>query len=295
MSQIDPPRTPRSNLTPIEQAALVKLEQLRADGQRWFQQSLGLPPRVVDGSDLASDDALTDPWLLSATASQRINIAVDNFDALLGSIHSVDADGRLGITTRPYALAPLIRASFETACSAVWLLGPDRSSERAARALALAFRDAKHQLDGASALKRDADSRNLVAASTLSTIPELKAAYALEVAEIRSAIAARVAPADSVNASTGHTRIVRDAGVLSGFGEDRAEWVWSALSGASHGQQWAINSLSSVEVVDQHAGDRVTATWTLNLPTAVGLCSYAHEMISHARRIWALRNSPRSA
>jgi hypothetical protein len=176
---------------------------------------------VEPGSALAGDDRLTSPYELSHAAWRAICQAVDNLHALR-SITVVGDHEHVNVNTHPYAAYPLIRAALENASQAAWLVGPSNRNVRLTRRFRLLLTDATN-LDKVAGLTRvgSNDERG----TRWERVRPTAEARELDLAECQRHV--------------GNAAFVRGAAEVVGGEPDQAEALWRALSGLSHGDQWA--------------------------------------------------------
>jgi hypothetical protein len=98
------------------------------------------PEKPEPGSPMHADDNRLDPYQISHAAWSSLSHAVDHLHCLRTLVRDA------GII-HMYAPYTLMRAAFENACSAVWLLQPNRRDERITRRLRLATSDINHGED----------------------------------------------------------------------------------------------------------------------------------------------------
>jgi hypothetical protein len=168
------------------------------------------------GSALVGDDRASNPYKVSQSALRALSIATEHLHAFEALI--VEA-GYLHLSA-PFTL---IRASIETASSAVWLLEPTSRSERVLRSLRVGVGDA---IDG----DRVATELGL---------------------PVNRPLAERRAQVDTLARRVGHvgvvrpatsTEIVRAASAAAGSALDVLA-AWRTCSGFAHGRVWAMLSV----------------------------------------------------
>jgi len=225
------------------------------------------------GSSLARDDLDADPFHLSHAATSSMAVAVDHLHCLLQSVVGGAGTANITITTRPWALYSLLRGAVENAATAVWLLAPSERPERLERRVRLQLQDAKYADEINKLMDRTPDhlQRALVA---LEPIAE-KAKY--------------VMPRNG--GSVPPSEVVRDAGASFDLGANGAMLTWRACSGIAHGDNWALVSLPSHEILNDPAGDIVNTRVTLDVGQLAAWTSNAVRMIEEARRLYALRRA----
>jgi hypothetical protein len=204
---------------------------------------------VEPGSALAGDDSATAPFQLSHAARLAISVSSDHLAALRALAIEGSPDAGLQMTTRPYAAYPLLRASLESTLAALWLLRPANRTERVARRLAWYY---SHQVQKGEYLK----------AAGRVKVPDEE-------------IFAAIAPV-AAKRNISRRRIKKAYG---GFGNlaqlVSQEWpgrdpelhlAWRALSGATHGDIWAILTLSEYDLPEgMGPGDVHTGRMTMSM------------------------------
>ncbi|MFI2632126.1 hypothetical protein ACH5A2_17225 [Streptomyces collinus] len=185
---------------------------------------------VQPGSALAGDDAKTNPYQVSHLAWQALTVASDHLHCLRLSLVGDQQGDEITVTMHPYAQATLVRAAFENAARAVWLLAPGKRLTRIQRRLALqvdnnTHSDRMHDLLGTAP--------NRTATERTRQIRDLAVRAGIPVSDVKKEL------------TFGYKKMVRTAGDhLAGVGADQAEAVWSACSALAHGD---IHSMSFLE------------------------------------------------
>ncbi|NYI59141.1 hypothetical protein [Cellulomonas soli] len=214
------------------------------------------PP--VPGSPLAVDDAALGAYPLSHGVSMATGVAMDHLEAIRSLVQDAGV-------THPWAEHTLLRAAFESACTALWLIGPDDAGERRHRRLRQVWNDAdesrkartKHNVERPSGRTRD---------------------------EIEASILALAPDERSVSHWT-YLDVVRGAALHIGQQPDFFELVWRAQSGLAHGKSWATLAMLEREEATGASDGEVS----IRLTTSVEQLAPAAAMtLNIVRRAWAL-------
>ncbi|MDX3209114.1 hypothetical protein [Streptomyces scabiei] len=224
---------------------------------------------VSPGSSLAIDDAKINPYHLSHLAWQALGVGVDHLQCLrstlIGDQHDVSNHTSVTVVLHIYAQATLLRAAFENACRAVWLLAPTNRLVRLQRRLSLQndsnrHSDRMHQLVGA-------------------TPPRTSEARKKEITDL--AVAAGTAPSDAKKALTfvGFQKVVQDAGPRLGVEADQAEAIWSMCSALAHGDVHNLSFLDRQVVGTQ--GNVNLAKLTSNTDVLLRATELSVRMLRH--------------
>ncbi|MXM66105.1 hypothetical protein GR925_22300 [Streptomyces sp. HUCO-GS316] len=168
---------------------------------------------VQQGSDLADDDAKTNPYQVSHVAWQALTVASDHLNALRRSLVGDQRGDHITVTLHPYAQATLLRGAFENGARAVWLLAPGKRLTRITRRLALQADNNKHS-----------DRMHELLGTTP---PRPTAERAKQIRDL--AVGAGIPPSDvKKELAFGYTKMVQTAGrALGGLGGSRpagGEW-----------------------------------------------------------------------
>ena len=174
------------------------------------------------GSDMAGDDAATDPYHLSYMTIQSLQAARDS----LLTVGDLTHDSLPGL--RPGPPYTLCRAASENAAAALWLLAPDDRETRVLRCLWLWLDDSK-----------DAAAVSEVTGQPLRvSLPERRERFAA------IGLAAGLSPKQVLGARANWTTVVKAADEHLGSRHD-LEMTWRMCSGFMHARPWA--SLAALE------------------------------------------------
>lgn len=223
------------------------------------------------GSSLAGDDRATNPFQLSHGIAFAIAVANDYLGGVVDLVVEDDGSSNVAVGTRPYALYGLLRASFENAATAVWLLCPRQRSERIRRRFQQVLADAKNSDKALTAIGK----------------PETQHAQRLR----RVTDLADKAGISIPKRWPGYHEIVRSAGESFDLGGGTAEMVWRALSGAAHGDSWAVLTLVTHEIVRTSADGVHDTIQTTDVSQVAALARMVVRMIDHATHLYELRRT----
>jgi hypothetical protein len=203
-----------------EQADLAELIKLLGRAVAW-QERTGSDPdasAIDPGSALAGDDRRTDPHQVSHAAWHALTIAVDHLHCLQTAVNGCQAHDPGAVRLHIYAPFTLLRAGFENAATAVWLLSPAQRKERILRRLRLGAANVRH-----------ADAMgSLVGSPPKRTVDE-------RLVELRRVAATCGVPERDAVKKPGHEEVVRAAGEATALGGDLAVVLWKGCSGLAHG------------------------------------------------------------
>ncbi|WP_030276368.1 hypothetical protein [Streptomyces sp. NRRL B-24484] len=228
---------------------------------------------VHPGSELAADDAKTDPFQASHMAHLALVVAVDHLQALAASLAVQQVEDRHEVTIQTHAQFTLLRAALENAARALWLLGPTTQLERIKRTLNLNLDDVKNAGKMASVLGNP--------------VTDLEARQD----RIRALLAAAgVPPVDRKKALSfpGYEAIVGDAGARTRIGETHARLFWKVCSALAHGDRYATLQALDREVV-RTDGRVSTIKFTGSVGTLALITSQALVMTDHAFAVYIER------
>jgi hypothetical protein len=253
------PRRPDTPATMSEEEAYARLSRLFEVVAAWGDQNES-PVEVQDGSRMAADDVLADPYHLSHAIAVSIGVARDHLQALRALV--VDA-GVLHMAT-PFTLG---RAALESAAQALWLLEPDDQRERVMRRFQMAVRDAK---------ERHAATDLLGIAR-----PETLQRRLDRLADLGEA--AGVTRHDVLRRAPGWAKMVHAAGPTAGVTGEQLESLWNIASGYAHGQSWSLLSVGSLDpLTDPEASDVTSYLITADVPQVWTLTSTAVLLLQRA-------------
>jgi hypothetical protein len=208
------------------------------------------PPPLHAGSQILSDDAALRPYHMSHEVSQRLSVAVDCLDGL--RVMTIDAQG-FPVILRTFAPYPLLRSAIENACAVAWLLEPVDEFTRVTRRFELWARSHDARNDVEKIVKANADKKSPAHdprgwSRDTDFIERMRVAGVPKVDKILR---------DPKRNTTSTTRMV-DAGAAALAKGSRGAYeshhyavTWRALSGASHGDLWALMSLPDRDIVGE--------------------------------------------
>lgn len=215
-----------------EEDAARKLIGLRPFFDQFRNPRLAqLAPTPREGSSLWLDDIATAPHPVSIEAWWAILHSIDHLNAAYEMTVQEREGGGHHVTTRPFAMFPLLRASLENALRAGWLLGAESQKELVARRFRLIVTNARNFDEGL----------RLVPGVTQSP------AYRETLEGLRDRAAAEGVSMTSLKQSAGPREIVRGGATALTGDPDGLEFIWRTLSGLTHGDNWAVRNFLDLE------------------------------------------------
>ena len=208
-------------MTPEEQRLLGQIVRTLEVLPAW-ETLIGTPSagRVAPGSELAADDAATEPFQVHSAAWAAIIAAVDHLVCLRDSMLVPDPDAPSHFTARLHlhGQPSLIRGALENSSRAVWLLGTDDRPTRVARRL-------RQEWAEVGDLEKIRELIGQPSGKDISKHFEKLSALARAVGVEPSAIKQRPR----------YGNIVEDAADRLGADPKVAEAIWKACSSLAHG------------------------------------------------------------
>lgn len=217
---------------------------------------------------------------MSHEVTQRLSVAVDSLHGLR-TMTMTEGDSGIGVGLRTYAPYPLLRAAIENACTVAWLLSPSDEATRVTRRFQLWAKSHDARNDVELLMKANEDKMHRVPdpvgwSRDLGWIERMRQYGVPDVDKTlkdpkRAATTTRVV-------DSGAKALAQGARDYKGHHYSLA---WRGLSGASHGDLWALMSLPDREVMGEPdpVTDRVgtsvfmtartMALWTSLTTTAV--------------------------
>jgi hypothetical protein len=263
-------------MTPeVEASHLLGIVESLAKVHEWQADLTGSQPSpkavAQPGSDLKGDDDAVSPYQVSHAVWMAMLAATDHLTCLEATFFQagpLSAQMHLHI----YAQLTLVRAGFENASHAVWLLEPDNRRERILRRL----RQEYSELRDLDRVRRAAGEQpGLSLGGRLADLAVLGQPFGIETKEIRNK------PENSA--------IVEAAGSRIGLGPIKALVIWKACSAIAHGEVRGTLAYLSKQIVGGTWPDvalsKVTGNLTLlhaGIDAAVETLAVAH--ILYARR-----------
>jgi hypothetical protein len=224
----------------IEQQELRRLKKSLAQVDEWLPRTDPAALNHSPHSPIAGDDRKTNPFQTSHAVASALLVAVDHAHALRRLMEGCEKCNPSELRFLLNSYYSLLRGALENASRAIWLLAPERRSERVLRRLRL---------------QADNIVNSNSAASLLGATPNRPKSVRLDrVREI--ADRAGVDPDQAVRRPV-NREVVRSAGSYIGKSvshEDHIEALWRACSGAAHGDTWAALSLHDKEVMERGQG-----------------------------------------
>jgi hypothetical protein len=179
-------------------------------------------------------------------------------------------DPHFSVYTHPYAAYPSVRAAIEHACQAAWLVGPSNRNLRLTRRFRLLLTDA-YSLDQVAALTPHGSGG--VRATRLKWVEAIAKSRPLDMTECKSRV--------------GYRTIIREAAEhLGGSTPGHSVAIWHALSGLSHGDQWASILTDRSEVAGSADGRAVTVRTTSSISNIANMMGVAVGMTEAAIRLF---------
>jgi hypothetical protein len=259
----------------VETNQLLGIIESLAKVHKWKADLMGSEPSPKatpkPGSDLDGDNAASYPYEVSHAAWMTMMAATDHLTCLEATFFQsgpLSAQMHLHI----YAQLTLVRASFENAAQAVWLLQPDERRARILRRLQQEYAEIR-ELD-----KVKAEGSQQPQPTRAERLADL---------------AARAQPlgisATEINDGHGYSAMVEAAGERIGIGRSKALLIWKACSALAHGEVRGSLAYLSMRVFDGPSPDmalgQVGGNLTLlhhGVDAAVATLQAAH--VLYARR-----------
>ncbi len=236
-----------------------------------------LPPTPQAGSPLADNDARLGIHYLSHPAAMAAGVAIDNLEAVRNLVQDAGV-------VHPWAEHTLLRAAFESACTALWLLGPDDPLERH-------YRGVKHALDnvrqGNTANTLGGADRRPSGKSHQDVIDEVMALVPDDDPSGRGRWDHKRLTAWS------YKNVVREASAHMGQPADLFELVWRRQSGLAHGTRWATMSTLEKDIVDGDTLGVATVRFTASVEDLVPVIAMTLAVVRRAlQRYSELSSAP---
>lgn len=243
-----------------DEEAYLRLAQLFETVERWGRTNAVV--QVHPKSQLASDDALTDPYQSSHAIAMSIGAALDHLLALRALV--VDA-GSLPMAA-PFTLA---RAALENAAQALWVLAPPEQTIRVKRRLQMAVADARERDSLARTLREERYDP--------SDLPQRLERFR-ELAE-----RANLPPQALEGKFPSYRTMVREAGSIADVEGGHLQALWQIGSGYAHGQSWSFITAGTLgEVARNMKGDVGQYRVTADVPTVFTITSAAFLVLNQA-------------
>lgn len=256
-----------------EQEALHRLRNTFADLDPLFRRissPYGLKP--APSGAFAEEDRVSHPFRVSHAAATALMSATDHlqaFQLLTNGCSNCSATTMNFLRTAHWSL---LRAALENASRAIWILGPDDSSERVARALRVQADNVKNS---------DLASQKLPSgplkprAARLDRVEEIGNQAGLSKKQVTEKIF--------------YLDVVRYAWEFVGADPDRGELFWRACSGSAHGDFWTVVSLQERETLDSADGV-ATMQLTASIPVVAGVTAEVAAVLHTAFDLFDRRN-----
>lgn len=234
-------------ITEREQNDLLKLvERLDRCVDPWCAQTQHPSGAWATHPDsaMATDDAETTPFMMSTAAWHAITASVDHLRCFRDSLITSRTPTSIETLVRSHSQYTLLRAAFENASWAVWLLAPDDRAERISRR----FRTEVASIEAMARLH----------ALTAKTLYPTKAD---RIARLRSLARKAGLTAAQVQASTkvvGNREALRGAAIAMDLDPVVAQVIWGMGSGIAH-----ADFLSALVFLDKNVVGGVSNTVAL--------------------------------
>lgn len=268
-----------------EQIARMVLQQVFAQVEGWQKRTNEAPREVQPGSQLASDDAVTDYLQTSHVALGCLVGAVDHLYALRGLVETARM-------LSAHASFTLVRGAHENAATAVWLLSPDDQVERVRRRLSLALQDSYNANEIQQLIMAEPETEGSHEGSGPNPVdPDAEDVHQKRRSDVCER-AGRVGLALSdIPRFPGYEKVVAAAGAHLG-NEVMHRLVWKGCSGLAHGMQWSSMGLlerEEFEVDGQVVTVRLTTSWTTLASAsrrAAEMIKEGFRLLDRARLVW---------
>jgi hypothetical protein len=248
------------NIDPDEAADVRTLLAWANEVEKLHERYFRNTPDLNPGSRLDRDDALLRPYHLSHEVSQRLGVALDSLHGLRAM--TLD-EGSGGVELRTYAPFPLLRAALENACIVAWLLESEDDLVRATRRVHLWVRSNQERFTVDKAIYEEFLKHG--GTQEPSQIRDRDVAFLERMREVGVADLDKLMknPKRST-ASVGDMVSVGAAALRRQRGTYQPQMYsvgWRALSGATHGDLWALMAVTMHEVLGEpdERNDRVNA------------------------------------
>ena len=210
------------------------------------------------------DDQATTPLQASHAAWLALSHAADNLHAFRTLVVQGEYP-EFRVETRPYGLYPVLRAAFENACVAVWLMSPSRRDVRVERRLRWALMDASNQ-----------DRLLKCLGNPLPPKTPRRMTMVEDIARKRGL---------DINWSKDEptiTSIVRAAGDASPQGGVSAETMWRVMSGMTHGDFSALLNMGDRQELPPLETDTVHFSVTASVSRIHMVSEIVYDMTDRA-------------
>lgn len=242
-----------------------------------------ITPQPQPRSELASDDALTDPLHTSHLVTYAQTVAIDNLKALRALLLQGD-----GLTLYQVAQYPLLRAAIESSAEVVWLLGPDDQRERVRRLLVA--RTAEFTYDrrmvAEAGARRDGDS-----AATSKTRARLRQdaarSHKTNLGHLRQ-VGARVGLTETefIGTDLPWQDIIEDASqVALQPVPEVGITLWRVASGFSHPSSSRSLMMAVIEQDGEPIGDVIPARVSASVENVASTATAAVALLQHSERL----------
>lgn len=206
---------------PDEEKALLQIGAALDIADKWQQTFTGNPDghKAKPGSELASDDLLSHPYMFSPVPWAALTAAVSHLCVLRDSLFLHTGPDRVQARIHTHGQLTLVRGALENSSMAVWLLQDDSSIERITRRIQCEW-DEIRQLE--------------TVRSEIGT-PSAKTLAQREV-ELVALLQKVGAEPSRLKKRPGYGEIVKAAGASQPAGAKTAFVIWKACSSVAHGE-----------------------------------------------------------
>jgi hypothetical protein len=227
-------------------------------------------PEVEPGSSLAGDAQRSPALQVAHAAWTAFTDSVDHLAALRTLL--VETEAPLPV----HAPFTLVRSAIENAATAVWLLAPQRRSERLRRRLKLAHHEVWESGQALKLLPAEfAGDRS---------VQEIQA-------DIRALAVQLGLDPDDVAGRFSYEKVIWTAGEATGVGGDRSVLVWRVGSGIAHGRDWARRmSARHLQVITED--DLISTQLTTDVGKVLSAAGYPFTFTNRA--LWLYEQRRRS-
>ena len=254
-----------------------------------------------DGSELRGDELRVpklpkerrslhtrDHPLEHVTAPEQADHAIGMFHNLMIALDAMMMnDSRDIIRLHLTAEFVIIRALLESATTALWILGPDDSDTRVARALRLRHDELKHSMNLAKTYAKHTNTLNGEEYLAQQMFVEG------QIEDLKTLAADALLTPASVTKNLTPSTIAAEAGEhVPDLGGPMTYWYWSTASSLAHGEPANMRTLSDTKFIGvDHRNNPVGHVE----PSAASIFLHlevAHQIITKAHQLWNSRARP---
>ena len=256
----------------------------RPDGSQLRHDELRVPALPIE--DRSAPTREEPPRKVSS--AHQADHAIQNYHNLMrGFDEMVVSDDRQSLRIHLSAEFVMIRALIEAASIAVWILGPDNSDTRVARALR--FRHTELNFSKKLALK----FATLNGQGVESEVSAQEEFVDGQIQDLRLVADRAGIPWGHVKSSANPGLIAEEAGsYVPGLSSALTYWYWSTASSIAHGEPDNMSQLSDVKFIGVDVRDEPIAHMEPSLVTIWSHLNVAHTIIETAHALWNKRADP---